>query len=150
MIDLQLTRFQSDLTTKKADDKRWIYDPFRKKWLVLLPEELVRQLFLQYLIQEKKYNKNFIGIEQQLTVNTLQKRCDILVYDPEINPWLIVECKAPRVKIDDKVLHQIITYNMELQVQYLVLTNGIQTFCGSIDYKAGTYNFLPALPSFPI
>jgi hypothetical protein len=148
MIDIDFTVYHPNLQVKRESEKRWIFDPIRRKWLVLQPEELVRQLIIQYLLEEKGYNKNRIQVEKQLIFNALSKRCDLVVYDQDFKPWMIVECKAPQVKIDDKVFHQIITYNMELQVDYLVLSNGIQTYCAAVDYQKGTYDFVAKLPTY--
>lgn len=116
--------------------------------MVLQPEEIVRQLTLLYLIEEKKYNRNRIRAEKLLHVNDLRKRCDILIYDTEVNPLLLVECKAARVKITQDTFKQIAWYNMPLKVKYLVVTNGLQTYCCEMDYDKHTYQFLPEIPVF--
>jgi hypothetical protein len=115
---------------------------------VLLPEELVRQLVVQYLILEKGYSKNRIALEKALRVNTLEKRCDILIYDLEMKPFLLVECKAPEVKISQEVFRQIAWYNMPLKVPYLMVTNGITTYCCEMDYTLETFRFLPEVPAY--
>mgnify|MGYP000364888684 CR=1 FL=1 len=148
-LNLDLPRFQSEIQVKQEEGKRWIWDTIRRKWLVLLPEELVRQLLVQYLLLEAGVNKNRIAIERGITVNGLQKRCDILIFDNEMQPWLLIECKAPSVKLNDTVFHQVARYNMRLQVPYLLVCNGPQTYCCSIDFANEAFHFLSNLPDYP-
>lgn len=148
MIDLDLTQWQKQLKLKTEAGNRFIFDPIREKWLVLQPEEVVRQLMLQYLLEVKAYNRNRIRIEQGLMVNGLNKRCDILVYDHEVRPFLLVECKSPKVAIKQSVFEQIARYNLPLQVQYLVVTNGPVTFCCRMNYLEKNFEFLTEIPSF--
>ncbi len=112
---------------KKAGDKEYIFDESRKKWVILTPEEWVRQNFLQYLLQVKNYPGSLIAVEKEIFLNSLKKRCDIIVYKNNI-PWMIVECKEQGVKTDEQVLLQILRYNMAFPVEYLVLTNGETSF----------------------
>ena len=149
MFDLHLTRFNKDLRVKTEADKRLLWDPIRKIWLSLAPEELVRQLFVQYLIQEKGYNKHRMVLEKQLKVSNRMKRFDILTYNSTMQPWLMVECKAMQVPINREVFFQIAQYNLVLQVPYLVLTNGLYTFCCALDYEAGRVVELDQIPAFP-
>lgn len=148
-LQLDLTRFQSEIQVKQEAGKRWIWDTIRLKWLVLLPEELVRQLLIQYLILETGVNKNRIAIERGLTVNSLQKRSDILIYDPAMNPWLLVECKAPTVKLNESVFRQVAIYNQRLHVPYLLVCNGPEAYCCRIDFDNEAFDFLGALPPYP-
>ena len=148
-LQLDLPRFQTEIQVKQEAGKRWIWGAIRSKWLVLQPEELVRQLLLQYLILETAVNKNRIAVERGLSVNTLQKRCDILIYDLAMKPWLLVECKAPTVKLNEQVFRQIALYNMQLQVPYLLVCNGPQAYCCEIDFTSNSYEFLTDLPAFP-
>lgn len=145
-IEIDFTLFKEQLQLKKVDGKTLVFDPIRKKYLVLLPEELVRQLVMQYLILDRKFNKNLIRPEQGLTVNELSKRCDILVYDKDFTPFLLVECKSSKIKITQKTFEQIARYNLPLQVKYLLVTNGIQSFCCEMDYKTQSYEFLADIP----
>ncbi len=145
-IDVNFLAFQNQLRTKVDGRQRLIFDPIRKKYLVLAPEELVRQLVLLYLIQDRAFNKNHIRTEMGLKVNELAKRCDILIYRPDLTPLLLVECKAPKVKIDQATFDQIARYNLPLQVRYLLVTNGQQTYCCQMDYASQTYQFLSAIP----
>ncbi len=146
-IPLDFTPYQSDLRLKKENGKTLIFDPIRKKHLVLAPEELVRQLFLQYLIQDRSYSASRIRTEKGIRVHELYKRCDILIYDKTPSPFLLVECKAPAVKITQAAFEQIARYNLPLQVKYLVVTNGIQTYCCVMDYEQEKFRFLPEIPT---
>ncbi len=133
---------------KESDGRVQIFDAIRKKYLVLTPEEWVRQNFLQFLIQEKKIPASLIAIEAGLKYNQLQKRTDVLVYDKLGSPYLMVECKAPEVKISQDTFDQIARYNMAFKVRYLVVTNGLQHFCCHMDYEENTYQFLEQIPIF--
>lgn len=147
-IELELMQYKELLKVKREDDKRYIFDPIRKKWLALQPEELVRQLVILYLLEEKQYNKNRINLERGFKVNSLQKRFDLLVYDMAVTPFLLVECKAPRVPITDEVFEQAAWYNMWLKVQYMLVTNGIESYCCAINYDNHTYEYLEAVPDY--
>ncbi len=146
MIDLNLMKYKEHLQLKRQDGMRKIWDPVRKKWLVLQPEELVRQLLLQYLLLEKGYNRNRIRMEKGLQVNELDKRCDLLVFDEKIRPFLLAECKAPHVPVGQEVFEQIAWYNTALTVPFLLVTNGIDSYCCAIDYETRTYTFLQEVP----
>ena len=147
MISLDLLAYQSKLKTKKVGNKKYLFDPIRKKYLVLQPEELVRQLLIIYFLEEKKTSKNRIGIEKSLKVNTLNRRLDILIYDKEVNPHILIECKAPTVKINQSTFEQIARYNLPLRVPYLLVTNGMTTYCCKMDYENETFEFLDEIPS---
>jgi hypothetical protein len=113
---------------KKDDNKDFIFDPLRKKWLLLTPEEWVRQNFIQYLIQVKKYPSPMIAQEKMLSLGELKKRFDILIYDRHHKPWMMIECKAPAVTLNETVLHQLLRYHISLPVGYLVITNGDNSY----------------------
>ncbi len=148
LLEINFTKFKEQLVIKQLSGKRKIFDPLRRKYLVLTPEEFVRQLFVLYLIEEKNYNKNLIKIEKTLQVNQLTKRCDILIYNKAFQPVCIVECKAPHIKISADTFRQIATYNMPLQVKTLIVSNGIQTYCSIIDHENSNFEFSPEIPSF--
>lgn len=138
------------LTLKKAGGQVQIFDPIRKRFMVQTPEEVVRQLVQCYLIAAKNYPIGRIRVEKELLVNTLTKRCDILVYGWDMGHYLLVECKAPQVKISQDTFHQIANYNLSLRVKYLLVTNGIQTFCCEMSYgEAPGFKFLTEVPSYP-
>ena len=135
-----------NLKIKTQNQKRYIFDPIRKKWLVLQPEEFVRQLIIQYLIQNKGYSSNRIAIELGIKVNGLAKRCDILVYDQDMQPFLLIECKAPEIPLNGDVFHQMAVYNMQLRVPYLMMSNGTSVYLCKIDVEKQEYTLLEDLP----
>jgi hypothetical protein len=117
-----------------------LFDPIRRKWLVATPEERVRQLVLSWMLENLPYSKSRYRTEFSLEVNGLRKRCDILVFDEAVKPFLLVECKAPSIPINDEVLYQALRYNYTLQVAYILITNGLDTFTFQLDYTTGSYN----------
>ncbi len=133
---------------KQQGVRTQIFDAIRKKYVVLTPEEWVRQNFLQYLISEKKFPASLIAVEAGLKYNQLQKRTDVIVYDKQGQPHLMVECKAPEVKITQDAFDQIARYNMEFKVKYLVVTNGLHHFCCMMDYADNSYHYLEGIPEF--
>lgn len=133
---------------KNSENKRFIFDEIRKKFVVLQPEEWVRQHAVQFLIQEKKYASSLINVEKLLTVNGLKKRYDIVVYDTKGQVQIIVECKAPHVNITQETFDQIARYNLALQADYLMITNGIQHYYCVMDYVEKKYHFLKELPLY--
>ena len=145
---LNFLDYQDQLQLKTEQGKRYIYDPIRRKYLVLQPEELVRQLIVQYLILEKGYSANRISIELGLKVNDMQKRCDILIYNEAVKPLFIVEFKAPSVAMTDAVFKQIATYNIPLKVPYLLVSNGIVSYCCKIIHEEARFEFLFEIPDY--
>lgn len=146
-IDIDFSLYRDFIQVKKENQKTLIFDPIRKRYLVLAPEELVRQMVIQYLIREKNFQPTRIGVEKGLKVNSLSKRCDILIYDQNMTPLILAECKAPGVAIDEKAFDQIARYNLPLQVKYLLVTNGINTYCCKMDYIEQQFTFLEKIPS---
>ncbi|HZH66080.1 MAG TPA: type I restriction enzyme HsdR N-terminal domain-containing protein [Flavisolibacter sp.] len=118
---------QPDFNIRTEGEKRYIFDAIRKAWLVLTPEEWVRQNFVAYLTKVLNYPAAFIALEKELLLNGLKKRFDVLVYDAVHEPWMMVECKAPGVKLSEAVLQQLLRYNIAVPVTYLVITNGEAT-----------------------
>lgn len=133
---------------KLIEQRKYIFDFIRKKFVILTPEEWVRQNFLKYLVDEKKYPASLIAVEMEFKLNKLSKRSDAVIYNKSGNPVLIVECKAASVKIDQKVFDQIARYNMKLNVEFLVVTNGLDHFCCKIDYENQKYYFLREVPEY--
>ena len=125
-----------------------VFDPVRRQFVALTPEEAVRQEVLLYLLHQTRCPKGNISVEKQLIVNGLQKRYDVLVYSKTFAPVLLIECKAPSVEINEMMCRQIAVYNLKLQVPYLWLTNGKKHFVVKNDLSAGTYIFLEKLPAF--
>ncbi|HPG11078.1 MAG TPA: type I restriction enzyme HsdR N-terminal domain-containing protein [Chitinophagaceae bacterium] len=119
---------ESAFRIKKMDGKEKLFDPLRKKWIVLTPEEWVRQNFLQVLVQVQQYPATLIALEKEIRFGELRKRFDILVYDQDHQPWLMVECKAMDVDLSEKTLQQILTYHAGLPVNWLIITNGATTY----------------------
>lgn len=126
----------------------YIFDELRKKYLLLTPEEWVRQHFVQYLIHHKKYPKSLIKLEGGLQLNQLKKRTDILVFNKNGIADVLVECKSTTVKIDQKVFDQAARYNMVHKVSYLAVTNGLQHYFCKIDYENKSYVFIEDLPLY--
>ena len=133
---------------KKADDKLWIFDLIRRKYVVLQPEEWVRQHVVHFLIEEKGYPKSLINVEKKLSVNGLTKRYDVVVYSKKGVVFLVVECKAPSVTITQQTFDQIARYNLSLNAQYLMVTNGIIHYYCQTDYNQYKYIFLADLPHY--
>ena len=133
MIKIEYPSYQPKI--KSQQGKEFIYDEIRKQWIMLTPEEWVRQNFLQYLIQVKKYPATLIAVEKEIKLGDLAKRFDIVVYDKNTQPWIIIECKEMEVALDKLVLDQALRYNITLQVPYIVITNG--TYCFGFSAKAG-------------
>lgn len=133
----------------KSDGKKYlILDELRKKYLVLTPEEWVRQHIVQYLINFKNYPKGLISLEKGLRLNDLMKRTDVVVYDHQGNPLLLIECKAPEIKITQDVFDQAARYNSVYKLKYMIVSNGLEHFCAEIDHQTSNYNFLNDIPSF--
>ena len=146
MKKLNLPAYEYKL--KQEGKKTKIFDALRKKYLVLTPEEWVRQHVIHYLIENLNFPKGLIAIEKGLKVNGLSKRADILVYSKKGEPIFMVECKAPEIKITQKVFDQIGRYNISLKLPYLMVTNGLDHFCAKIDFHNEKFNFLEEIPKF--
>ncbi|MBZ5859174.1 type I restriction enzyme HsdR N-terminal domain-containing protein [Flavihumibacter profundi] len=142
MISLEFPDFP--FRWREQNGKRQIFDETRKKWVAFTPEEWVRQNFLQYLLQEKKYPATLIAIEKELKIGELTKRFDILVYDYQHQPWLMVECKSMDVAINDAVVHQVLRYNIAIPVRFIVVTNGTKTYF--FEKKTGRLEPIQELP----
>lgn len=139
---------QYPLRIKQDDKGIYIFDDIRKKFLVLTPEEWVRQHLVHFLIREKKYPKSLIRLEGGLKLNSRQKRSDILIFNNTGEKILLVECKAPSVKISQNAFDQIARYNFVHRVQWLLVSNGIQHYCCEIDFKNNSYRFVEDLPEY--
>jgi hypothetical protein len=133
---------------KNSENKVAIFDEIRKKFIQLSPEEWVRQHVVSFLIQEQNYPKSYINVEKIIKINDLDKRYDIVVYQPNGNLFLLVECKAPEVKISQQTFDQIARYNLVLKAQYLMVTNGLNHYFCQMDFENEKYIFLKELPEF--
>ena len=133
------------LKTKVVNSKEYLFDELRKKWILSTPEELVRQQFWKYLHFEKQYPVSLMAIEKTIVLNGLKKRFDLLIYDRNGNPHIIVECKSRKIKIDESTMDQILSYQYKIGAKYLILTNGINTYCLEIDLASKKVNYLEDL-----
>ncbi|HSN50679.1 MAG TPA: type I restriction enzyme HsdR N-terminal domain-containing protein [Bacteroidales bacterium] len=138
----------ADFRTRSNNGRDEIFDPVRKRFVALTPEEWVRQNFLQYLINVKNIPPSLIGVEVALIYNNLKKRGDIVVWNNTGKPKLIVECKATEVMLTQDVFHQVAMYNMALNVDYLIVTNGLVHYACSIDHERQEYHFLEEIPGY--
>ena len=146
MQDLNFPKFEYRF--KNTENKVSIFDVIRKKFVILQPEEWVRQHCIHYLIVHKKYPKSLINIEKELTINGLKKRYDIVIFNPDGSIFLIVECKAPKITINQTTFDQIARYNLALNAEYLMVTNGINHYYCQMDIKAEKYQFLKDIPNY--
>ena len=137
-----------DFKQRIQDGKQYILDVFRKKYVVLTPEEEVRQRFARYLVEEKGYPQTLIQTEYSLSLNEMVRRCDILVHKPAGSPAVLVECKAPGVKIGQETFDQAARYNMVFRVKYLMVTNGLKHYCCYIDFKNQSVRFMDEIPAY--
>ena len=127
---------------------RVIFDRLRRRFVTLTPEEWVRQNFVEFLIADRGFPAGLMSNEMSLTQNGICRRCDTVVTDQHGSPMVIVEYKAPSIKITQTVFDQICRYNMVLQAKYLIVSNGLQHYCCKIDYAHNSYSFLPDVPSY--
>ena len=133
---------------KKEGNKTLVFDPIRKKHIVLTPEEWVRQNFIQFLIQEKNYPASLMAVEMEINLLNTKKRCDIVLYNNKGLPHMILECKAPSIKISQDTFDQIARYNMTLKTDLLVVTNGLQHYVCMMDHQNQRYHFLKEIPNY--
>lgn len=133
---------------KNSENKTFIFSRLRKKYLLLTPEEWVRQHCIHFLIEEKKYSPQLLNEEKQIELNGLKKRYDIVGFDPSGKINLLVECKAPNVKITQETFDQIAQYNLKLNADFLWVSNGISHYVCQIDYAKKSYVFLKELPTY--
>ena len=133
---------------KNSENKMSIFDSIRKKFVILQPEEWVRQHCVEFLIQEKNYPKSLINVEKELKLNGLSKRYDIVVFNKDGSIHLMVECKAPSIKISQHTFDQIARYNLQLDATYLMVTNGFEHYYCSMDFENEQYQFMRDIPSY--
>jgi Type I restriction enzyme R protein N terminus (HSDR_N) len=143
---LNLPQYSFKITGKEGSEM--ILDLVRRKYVKFTPEEWVRQNFVQYLVNEGKYPVGLLGIEVMFRFNKLKRRVDILVHNRSGAPVMIVECKSPDIKIDDKVFDQIVCYNMRFKVPYIVVTNGLVNYACKVDHQENKYEFLLVIPLY--
>lgn len=146
METLNLPSF--DFNIRQSPDGKEIWDEFRKKYVVLTPEEWVRQNFLRHLYEDLSYPRSLLKVEGSMKYNQLSKRPDIVAYNSDGVPVMVVECKATHVKINAETFKQASVYNKVIQARYLVVTNGLQHFCCEQDFEKGTSSFLKEIPLY--
>ncbi len=132
-LNLPLSTYQADLQTKDKSGKAYVLDPIRKKYVRLTPEELVRQLLLQYLIQEQQWSKSLLAVEKTVHLGKRIKRFDLLIYTDATHPHILVECKSPKEPIRQRHFDQIMQYNIQLKAPYLWISNGSENYLAKID-----------------
>ncbi|MDP4207751.1 MAG: type I restriction enzyme HsdR N-terminal domain-containing protein [Bacteroidota bacterium] len=135
---------------KSEGGRKYILDVIRRKFVTLTPEEWVRQNFIRYLNEEKRYPLSLIAVEAGFSLYKLNKRTDILIFDRAGNPVAMVECKAPEVPITREVFEQIIRYNLKFKLNFLIVTNGLQHYCCRLNHESNTTGFLKEIPAFEI
>jgi len=146
MERLNLPEFNFILKTE--NNTTYIFDEIRKKYIILTPEEWVRQNFLKYLIKYKNYPVGLISIEKSLIINNINKRYDTLIYSRSGKPRMIIEFKSPEIKLNQKALEQVLTYNYGLRVEYIILTNGLKHYCVKYDNTTGKIIYLDNIPNY--
>ncbi len=146
MEELNLPAF--NFTIKEIDGKRMIFDGIRKKMVKLTPEEWVRQNFIAYLIGFKEFPASLMAVETKVNINGLSQRADIVSYSTQRKPILVVECKAPKVKITNQVFDQVARYNIQLKTRLICVTNGKKHYCALLNKDGRQYNFLEDIPSY--
>jgi type I site-specific restriction-modification system R (restriction) subunit len=133
---------------KNSENKISIFDVIRKKFLILQPEEWVRQHCVHYLIETKGYPKSLINVEKELKINDLSKRYDIVVFNTNGSILIIIECKAPNINVNQATFDQIAQYNLTLNASYLMVTNGLNHYYCQMDFENKRYHFLRDLPDY--
>jgi len=146
MEKLNLPDFEHKI--RKYQDRVEIFDPIRKKFVMLSPEEWVRQNMIRFLIEYHQYPKTLIQVENQTHYHQLQKRTDILIYDREGNPFLIVECKKTGFKLNQACFDQVAAYNHTLKAPFIMLTNGNSHFCCQVDHRTNKIHFIDKIPEY--
>jgi len=146
MTPLNLPAF--DVKVKKSEGKVLIFDTVRKKYLVLTPEEWVRQHIIHYLIHHRFYPRSLFRVEGSLTYNTLQKRSDILIYDRAGKPWMLIECKSSEIKLSQRAFNQAAIYNMTIGARYVAVSNGVVHYCCLAPKQGVQPEFLEEFPDF--
>ncbi len=144
MIKIQYPKDQ--VKTRQRGGVNEVFDIVRKKWLILTPEEWVRQNILQYLLVIKRYPASLIAVEKEINLGELKKRCDVVVYNRDLLPWMIIECKEMNVPLSHKVIEQILRYHITLSATYLIITNGSYTY--GFQKKHNQFYEINLLPEF--
>ena len=146
MQELNFTKYA--FRFKNSENKVSIFDSIRKKFVILQPEEWVRQHCIQFLIQEKNVPQSLINVEKELIINGLKKRYDIVVYNPDGSIYIVVECKSAKIPITQTTFDQIARYNLKLNATYLMVTNGLNHYYCQMDFINKRYQFLKDIPNY--
>lgn len=146
LLSLNLLQYQTRLKIRDSVERRKIWDPVRRLWISLSPEEMVRQLILCHLL-EVGFSSRLIQVEKTIIYNQMPRRFDIVAYHKDLVPFVLVECKAPNIKIDQKVFDQIAQYNMSLTVPFLWVSNGRENYCCRMNYQDRSYTFIDHIPT---
>ncbi len=147
MIQLDISDIALQL--RNNGEKTQVFDPVRKRWLVLTPEEHVRQYIIQILTQKLQYPPALLSVEKQIEVNGMIKRFDVVVYNRDHKPWMLVECKAPEIAVSESTLQQLLNYQRNIQCRYWLLTNGHQTYCADAN-NIEAISWLSELPAYDL
>lgn len=139
---------KADLRLNETHGKVYIFDNLRRKYVILTPEEWVRQNFVAFLITHKGFPGGLMNNEISLIQNGIKRRCDTLLHDKFGKPLIIIEYKSPSIEITQKVFDQIVRYNYVIQAKYLIVSNGLKHYCCKINYDLGTYEFIPEIPCY--
>jgi len=139
---------KAELKTKLVNGTIQVFDKVRKKYFVLTQEEWVRQNLINFLNVDCGYPINLLAVEKMVRYNSMKTRADIVIYNLDGNPFMIVECKSPSIRITQDAFNQIAKYNIGLKVKYLLITNGLKHFCCKMDYDSNSYNFVDKIPVF--
>lgn len=147
MTELNLPHYQFNIK-KNENGNFTIFDTLRQRFVALTPEEWVRQNFVRFLIEEKKFPSALMANEVSLVQNGIKRRCDTLIADRNGNPLVVVEYKAPSIPVTQKVFNQIFRYNLVMRAKCLIVSNGLHHYCCKIDYLNGTSSFLEDIPNY--
>lgn len=146
-MNIPLPLLDSQLRTRKLEANTEVWDLIRKKWVVLTPEEHVRQLLIHHLTSQHGYPAGRFAIEKRVMVGSRPRRFDAVLYDEQHHPWMLIECKAPEVPISTDTLYQLLSYHQQLQCQYWLLSNGHSTYCAKAN-NPESISWLAELPAY--
>ena len=143
---VDLGKYIQLLRIKEIDGKKFVFDPPRKKWVTLSPEEMVRQSIILYLVNEKKYSPGLMSVEKAIEFNTMVRRYDLVIYNRKLKPWILVECKSPDTALDENILRQVSVYNHSLDVPFIWLSNGHSNVLLKLNKEKGSFERCEELP----
>ena len=135
---------------KSEGQRKYIFDNIRKRYVVLTPEEWVRQNIIAWMVNDRKYPASLIAVELSLRINQMEKRADVVLFGHHGRPVMIIECKSPKVRILQKVFDQAALYNLDMQVEYLVVSNGLVHYCARLNHMEKTWEFLEDIPEYSV